>query len=332
MAVHAANFKTQSQTSASENGSAEWPVLYSQYLTRSANQSAKTLALFQDVMDCVARNELPATVLQDSLPSFIQSRGTIYTNALTEISLRFFAGIVQISHAYSNELTELAVSDVALAPVQPPDFDTSDAAKWYQQLNDYVSKLTARAMSAYQALLQKVAAGSVSPTQFQELASTYYEQRLPTHLQHLAALYFAVLNGLSDLQSGFQEEYLRGVLASVNKGDQEMPFILNLTAPLGESASASLALANTEDSPATIRCVVNDIRRADGVGSAFIPKLVINPAAFNLRPGDEVNIMISLNLDKNIYHPDSIYVGSLSITGHSELSLEVPLQIRATSG
>ena len=296
MAATAVNWD-QGWTATSENGSAEWPVLYSQYLTRTASQSARTLELFQEVMDCVARNELASTVLQDALPSFVQARGATYTNQLTEISLRFFSGMIQFSSAYSDELAALVIPEATLSPLQPPQFDMADPSKWYQQLNDYASQLTTRAMTAYQLLLENVAAGTVPPTRFQEVSSTYVERHLPEHLRRLGTLYFGVLNGLNDLRSGFEEEFLTGVLASAKRVDQETPFVLTLSAPLGEIASASMSMANTENELAIIRCAVNDIRRADGVGPAFIPKLIVTPDELRLRPGDEASLTLSLRLD-----------------------------------
>jgi len=330
VAVHAANWDGQSRTADSGDGSAEWPALYSQYLTRTANQSARTLELFQEVMDRVSRNELPPTILQDTLTSFVQARGTTYTNQLTEISMRFFAAMVQISTTYSDELADLVIPGITVSPLQPPQFDTADPSKWFQQLNDYASQLTARAVTAYQSLLERVAGGAVSPTQFQEISSNYVERRLPEHLRRLGILYFGVLNGLNELRANLEEEFLTGILASVRQPDQEAPFVLNLIAPLGETATALMSLANTEDEIALIRCTVDDIRRADGVGPAFIPKITVAPDEIRLRPGDEASINISLRLDEGVYIPNAMYVGSLQIIGHGETSLEVPLRIKAT--
>ena len=311
----------------SGSGPAEWPALYSQYLMRSASQSARTLELYQEVMDCIARNELAPKALQDMLTPFVQARGSDYTNKLAEISMHFFSGMVQIGTAYSDELAELAMPGLAEPPLQPPQFDTTDPIRWFQQLNDYANQLSARAVKAYQSLFERAAAGEMTPARLQEGSSDYLERRLPEHLRRLGGLYFDVLNGLSDLRANYEEEFLTGVLASV-KGQE--PFVLNLTAPLGETASASLALSNTKDEPNIIRCRASDVRRADGVDPAFAPKITISPESLKLQPGEESSLTLSLRLDEGDYLPDILYVGTLDITSHGEPSIEVPLQIKAT--
>jgi hypothetical protein len=297
---------------------------------RSAKQSARTLELYQEVMDCIARNELPPTALQDMLAPFVQARGSAYTNKLAEISMRFFSGMVQIGTAYSDELAELAIPGSAEPPLQPPQFDTTDPIKWFQQLNDYANQLSTRAVKAYQRLFERAAAGETSPVQLQEASTDYLEKRLPVHLRRLGGLYFDVLNGLTDLRAGYEEEFLTGVLATVKGGGQEAPFVLNLTAPLGETASASLALSNTKDEPTLIRCRASDVRRADGIDPAFSPKITITPESLNLQPGEEANLIVSLRLEEGDYAPGVLYVGTLDITSHGEPGFEVPLQIKAT--
>ena len=301
--------------------------MYSQYLMRSASQSARTLELYQEVMDCIARNELAPTVLQDMLGPFVQARGNDYTSRLAEISMRFFSGMVQIGTAYSDELVELAMPGSAEPPLQLPQFDTTDPIRWFQQLNDYANHLNARAVKAYQSLIERAATGEMTPARLQEASSDYLERRLPEHMRRLGALYFDVLYGLGDLRSSYEEEFLTGVLASLQGKE---PFVLNLTAPLGEEATATLALSNTKDEPSIIRCRVSDVRRVDGVDPAFAPKITISPESLQLQPGEEASLTLTLRLEVGDYMPDVLYVGTLEITSHGEPSFEVPLQIKAT--
>jgi hypothetical protein len=329
VAARAANWNGQPFAAESDGGLAEWPALYSEYLLRTAEQSARSLELYQEVMDCIARNELAPTALQDMLGTFGRARGTAYTNQLTELSMRFFGEMVRIGTAYTDELTEAMMPGSVEPPLSPPRFDPANPTAWFQQINDYASQLSTRTVRIYQALLERVAAGEVSPDRLQSASSDYLERRFPDHLRRLGNLYFDVLNSLNDLRAGYEEEFLSGVLASA-RPDEEAQFALNLIAPLGETATASMSLGNTRDEPASIRCAASDVRRADGVGPAFMPKLDITPDAFHLEPGEEASLTLSLRLDPDAYDPDASYVGTLYITGHGEPRLEVPLRIMAT--
>jgi hypothetical protein len=308
----------------------EWPALYAQYLTRSAGQSARSLELYQEVMDSVARGELAPTVFQDMLTSFVQARGAAYTEKLAELSMHFFSGLVQASTAYSNELAELVIPGSSDPPTPPP-YDPANPVLWYQQLTGYASQMSARAVEAYQTVLERVASGEVDPSRLQEASSKTLERRLPELLRRLSSQYFDLLNGLNDLRAAYEEEYLNGILAAANRPGQES-FAINLVAAPGETATASLSLANTRDEPATIRYTASEVRRADGVGPAFPPKITFTPDVLELQPGQEASLAMSLRLDEGEYEPQALYVGAVQIVRHGEPRLEVPLQIQATTG
>lgn len=327
MVAPAADLTGQYSTAEWGRRAAEWGALYSQYLMRAASQSTKTLGLYQQVLDCVARGELPPTVFQDLQPAFIQAHGAAYRDQFTEITMRFFSRMIQISAVYADELSELAVLGMVEPPLQPPQLDTADPVQWFQQLNEYLVQLNARAMRSYQALIERLAAGELPPAQLQEVSASYVEERLPEQLHRLSVLYFDLLNGLNELQTAYQEQFLQDVLASV---EGEPPFELRLVATLGETASASMSLTNTTDRPATIRCVATEIRRADGVGPAFAPQFNFEPDSLDLQPDEEASMLVSLPLEADQFEAGALYVGDLQITGHGEPRFEVPLRIKAT--
>ena len=73
------------------------------------------------------------------------------------------------------------------------------------------------------------------------------------------------------------------------------------------------------------------MRRADGVGPAFAPAASIAPEGLELAPGEEA----SPRDDRRAWRRAttsraSLYVGTLTVTGHGEPRLEVPLRITAT--
>jgi hypothetical protein len=282
-------------------------------------------------MDSVARGELAPTVFQEMLISFAQARGTTYTDQLAELSMRFFSGLVQVSTAYANELAELvAPGSAAPAPIMP-QYDPANPVQWYQDLTDYANQLSARSMEAYQTLFKQVASGEVQPGRLQDVSSNYLERRMPEILHRLSGLYFDLLNGLNDLRAGYEEEYLNGILSTANQAGQGPDFAINLVAPLGEIASASLSLANTRTETTVIRYMVTDVRRADGVGPAFPPKITFTPDLLELQPGQESSLTVSLQLEAGDFEPQVLYVGILQIIRHDEPRLEVPLRITATA-
>ena len=77
----------------------EWLTAYADYLRRAAEQSANTIDLYQQITDCMVRGELAPTATQDMLGSFVQARGTAYSDRLAQLNMRFFSEMVRIGTA-----------------------------------------------------------------------------------------------------------------------------------------------------------------------------------------------------------------------------------------
>jgi len=310
------------------NVALEWFTSYADYLKRVATQSSSTIDLYQQITDRIVRGELEPAATQDLLSSFVRDRGTAYSDELAELNARFFREMVRIGTAYSYELGQAVLPEAALPPAPPPEFDPENPAGWFQELTAYSQRLGTSIAATYQALVDRAASGEIAPGQIQEAATEHLQRRLPEYLAELGRLYFELLNGLTDLRIRSEHEFLNGVLAQTNGAAEA--FELAFTAPLGEQATASIAITNTREEVAHIRCHVMDVRRADGVDAAFAPDITFTPEILELEPGAEARLEVSLRLDEDHYEPDTPYVAMLQITGHGEPRLEVPLRITAT--
>jgi hypothetical protein len=304
-----------------------WLTSYTDYLRRAADQSSSTLGLYQEITDRIARGQLAPTVTEDLLGSFVQTRGVAYSEELAQLNLRFFSEMVRIGTAYAGELGHAVLPEGPTLPTPPP-YDGSDPAGWFVRLGEYGRQLGETAGAAYQALIDRAAAGEAAHGDVQQKAAEYLEQRLPEYLSELGKLYFELLNGLTDLRVRSEQEFLSGV---IEHGDHRSSdsFSMTLTAPLGEAATAFFTLANTRDENARIRCDIGDVRRQDGIGPAFSPDMTVVPDDLELVPGEEARFELTVRLDGESYEPDVPYVGVLRIAGHGDPRLEVPLRIVA---
>ena len=139
-----------------------------------------------------------------------------------------------------------------------------------------------------------------------------------------------LVSGLNDLRAEYEEKYFLGMLATAGRQDESQLLVLNLSAALGESTSASLEVENSTEKQTTIQCSITDVRRTDGVGPAFAPNITITPETFDLAPGENGTLRISVQLDETDYDVGALYSGTLFITGQAELPVEVLLRITAT--
>jgi hypothetical protein len=302
-------------------GAADWSTGYARFLLRAAGRSAGTVQLYNQVLGCLSRGQLEPAALRDSLSRFLQARGGDCSGRAAELTARLFAGLVRMAAGGEPEGADTGDG--------PPSFDSTDPGDWFRRLGEHTVELHRRRVEAYQAAIHRTAAGEMTPDELRQAMSADEVRWLPERLNHTVLLCFDLLEGLTELTAGYADEYLRGLLAIVKPGGVDAEFVLGLSALAGETASASLSLANTREHRAVIRCAVSDVRRADGVGPAFAPEITIVPDGLLLKPAEEADVRLSLRLDPAVYDPDAAYVGALHVTRQGEPCLEVALVITA---
>ena len=305
---------------------ADWSTSYSRYLTQSAALSARTLKLYQEALEQVSVGKLPATIFQDHLPRFAQAYAAEFSLQLAETGARFMTHLMHVGASFGQR----ASLDGEEPELAPPRFDPHNPARWYEQLADYAGQLNARALRVYRAQLDRVARGEMTPSEVQQSASEQLAQRVPEYLQRLTQIYFDLLNGLNDIRAKYEEAYFRGVLAQAGDEDTDGPVVLSLFGVCGTTVSGSLAVTNTTPKRASISYRVTELRRADGIGPAFVPKLTILPEQPVLSSGEEAMVSLAVQLDAETFETDVPYVGAFNITGGPDLQVEVQLRIVAT--
>ena len=152
----------------------------------------------------------------------------------------------------------------------------------------------------------------------------------PPHelLARITRLYFELLTRFTDLQTTQIEDCLRALLDAAGAGAGSGA--LALRAPLGGTAASSLIVENSGSEPLLVSCLATAVRRADGVGPAFVPAIALTPLEDTVRPGEELRVTTALSLDPDVYEPDVLYIGALRLMRQQSLHLEVPLHITAT--
>jgi hypothetical protein len=304
----------------------QWTARYQEHLARTATRSRRTHEQYREVMARVAAGELAPEAIDGRLNLFLQLHGAEYADALAQLSMRFMTGVVHARTAYAYELLERIVPGSDTPPVEAaPALAPTDWSNWFQRLADYASRENGAVTAAARSLMERVATGELAPADMASRPDVQVDERLPRSVLDMVALSFDLLSGIDELSSRFGDQYLGSVLES---GDPDA-FSLRLEGPLGTTVVARLAVANTEAETASVRCVVTDVRRADGIGPAFEPDVTIDPERFVLAPGEESTVILSLVLDEAAYAPNVRYLGVLHVLTPEETLLELPLRVRA---
>jgi hypothetical protein len=294
------------------DATADWTAAQMQYMLRAAQQSARAQDLSYAVLQRVALGTLTPGAIRDALASFSADYGPSYAAQVGQLAMQFVGGLLQVTgNAYD----------------PPPPYDAANATAWFVRLSEYVNDNSRRAIHDYQINLDRVAAGDVTPPELQADLANDYSRRSAEQLRRMAQLYFDLLRRLSELNGRAEDEYFSRLLGGATTAAPETFF--QLDAALGERASAVLTIENTRAEAATVRCVITDLRRADGIGPAFMPEAIVDPDGLLIDPGQESTVRLSLHLDPSHFEPGVRYVGAVHVLRRGDERLEIPLQVTA---
>ena len=260
-------------------------------LLRTSVSSAHALHLNDQLISCVARRQVSPESFQRSLTRFSLAHGAALGAESARAAEDFIAGL----------------SASAFLPLG--DGETSTAA-----------------IEAYFARLAAVARGETTPNELRRSTSSRLNAAVADELSRAANVWFDFLGTLDEQRGRFAEEYLMTVLRSVDPlgfhGD-----VVEIAGPLNTTVATVVTFDTAAIDHAVLRCNVSDVRRADGVGPAFTPQLVLTPDEIVLERAHDAEMSLSLWLDDAIYDRGSPYVGALHVTRDGAPGLEIPLRI-----
>lgn len=297
----------------------ETSAAFTEYLLRTAVASAGALHRYEQLIGCVARRQASPATLEESLARFAELHAGESAARVSAATARLFAG-----------LASSAFLPFAAADAEPPLFsdtsDTSNTSDALARFADRVAERNRRAVDAYYAQLAAVATGETTPDAFRRLTRKDTARTFAQELSRASRVWFEYLGDLDEERARFADHYLMDALRAVNPvgfdGD-----VVELAGPVNTMVSTVVTVDNTLDVPAVIRCGVSEVRRADGVGPAFAPALVVAPEDVVLERDAEGSVELSLWLDDAIYDPGAAYIGALRVVRDGAPRLDVPLRI-----
>ena len=295
----------------------ETSAAFTEYLLRTAVASAGALHRYEQLIGCVARRQASPATLEESLARFAELHTGESAARVSAATARLFAGLA------SSAFLPFAAADDSEPLISTDTSETSDALA---SLAERVADRNRRAASAYYAQLAAVATGETTPDAFRRLTRKDTARTFAQELSRASRVWFEYLGDLDEERARFADHYLMGALRTVNPvgfdGD-----VVELAGPVNTMVSTVVTVDNTLDEPAIIRCGVSEVRRADGVGPAFAPALVVAPEDVILERDAEGTVELSLWLDDAIYDPGAAYIGALRLVRDGAPRLDVPLRI-----
>jgi hypothetical protein len=305
----------------------ETSVAFAEYLLRTAVASAGALHRYEQLIGCVARRQASPATLEESLARFAELHAGESAARVSAATARLIAGLA------SSTFLPLAAADDSEPPTSTDTSGTSGTSGTSDalaRLADRVGDRNRRAVDAYYAQLAAVATGETTPDAFRRLTRKDTSHTFAQELSRASRIWFDYLGDLDEERARFADQYLMSVLRTVNPvgfdGD-----VVELAGPVNTMVSTVVTVDNSRDEPAVIRCEASEVRRADGVGPAFEPALVVAPEDVVLERDAEGSVELSLWLDDAIYDPGVAYIGALRLVRDGAPRLDVALRITPRS-
>jgi len=307
----------------------DWGLRFQELTADAGQMYARTLRRYNELLDRVARGELQPDGIQRQFRDYFQERATDSTRELVELSVGLLAGLLHVEARYRDGLLD-GLLPAQGPPPPPPTPSSIDLNTWFQTLATYAAEQSARSMARHQQLVDRVAAGEISPALVQEQGRRFLEQHAPEFLGDVMGLGLDFVGRLQRSSSTLADGLYDRVLGSDGHDAPrpEPPICVDLRGPSGSIPSATIVVENTRLQPAEVVCWVSEFAPRTG-GTRFRPALEIIPARFPLAPGEHRDVDIRLPLEQARFASGVDYVATLSITGAGERELIVQLLARA---
>ncbi len=306
-------------------------------------QTKRAQSRYQQLLEKVANGEITPATIQEYSARFATDSGALLSRDSAELNTRFFEGLLRLNQQFTESLFD-QLNNGSGQPDDPMeslylDFVGSPGATVSASLiventraesADVCCRISEfrdadRKGSPFRAPLE------VTPTDFRLRPGETRDVSLRLVLE--PEVFVPGWNYSGTLLINKNGQGIVVALAARATGDQhdgQTSSVVNLSGPIGGVAATTLKIANTKQERASIRCTATDVRRADGIGPAFAPKIISTREVFDVGPGEEASLQLSLQLDEAAYETDALYTGAVLITGLGKSRIEVPLRIIAS--
>lgn len=280
------------------SASADWP-RYIEHLQRTTRQSIRLLELSNRVLERAASGDLRLPVMR-TMHDAAASSAREYSTEWIAACARFLAGL---AGAATGQTGAIGTPDRPLA---------EDPAAWFAATAHEASRCYAAHVNTFLGAVVDGRTGSLTPGPVHMLGAVY-------------ALQAELQMGLGSALMQAAERCL-DMLAGSEPGAAPTRQI-RIDALAGATAETAITVENDGASAAVVRCRLADVRRPDGIGPAFEPRVTFDPDPLVVPPGDASVVRMAIVIDER-FDAGAVYAGAIGITGAHGPEQRLPLEIQ----
>jgi hypothetical protein len=302
---------------------AEWGRRFQELATDAGQMYARVLRRYNELLTRVAAGELKPDHVQAQFRDYLQEQAMSSTREIVELSVGLLAGLLHIEGKYREALLEgLLPPDGPLPP--PPSPSSLDLTNWFQTLSKYATEQSARGMTRHQQLVERVAAGEITPAAMEEQGRRFLQSESPRFLGEVMDLGLTFVARLQRSSTSFAEGLYDRILGADESSAPEPPLVLELRGRTGSIVTAALVVENSRSEAASVVCRVSEFASRTREQS-FISGATATPTRFTLAPGESREVRLNLPLDRTMFTPGHDYFAILLISGAADREIVVHL-------
>ena len=279
------------------------------YLLHSALDATELLHRYQQLMGAVARRQVSPAVVEQHLARAAHAT-TAFDDA--ERAIRTFVDAFTRVCCLPNAA---AATDVVALP------DELD-----EHMDALIIMRHQRAASAFTAQIAALAEPTVSAGARRRALTRSENASANQLISDAAAQWFTVLSAISGAQSRALIPALLAALREAQPAGYD-GHVIELAGDLSSRLTTSLTIDNERDSETSVRCAASNVRRADGIGPAFAPPVIVTPDVMRLNAGQTGAIEIAVDLNARQFAVGTSYVGALRVSHEDGTTVDIPLRI-----
>ena len=280
------------------------------FLLHSALDATELLHRYQQLMGAVARRQVSPALVGQHIARAVHS--TTPADDLQRAVRAFVESFTRVCF-----VTNAAV-------------DTDDVASRSDELDAGVDASVImrhqRALHSFTAQVAALAEPTVSAGARRRALTRSEYSSANQLISHAATQWFTVLSAITGAQS---RALLPALLASLREA-QPVGYdghVLELSGSVPSRVSTALTIDNERNAATSVRCTATDVRRADGVGPAFVPPVTITPEVTQLAAKQSGTIEVAVHLDAQLFADRTSYVGAVQVSHADGTTVDIPLRI-----
>ncbi len=190
----------------------------------------------------------------------------------------------------------------------------------------------------FEELVRQATRGDLDGTALREEYLRFAREEGLRYFNDLTRVGLSFYHSLIELNRHYNERFFEHIAApdsprngASENGSRRVRIVeMELQGPLGRDARRAFVIENQRDEPVAVSFLISEFTDESGEAN-FRPPLQLAPARFDLNPGEERQVLLTLPLLEEFFVPGQVYSATLVASGFEGLQLHLKARASAAA-